>query len=278
MPSVAAPGHGAGMVIDITDPDDPRIAAYRDVRERDLVGREGQFIAEGEVVLRVLAGARLCRAVSVLVAAKRIEGLAPILDRLDAAVPVYRAAHPVIDAIAGFHLHRGILALAERHMAPPASELVAGLPARALVVGLFGIGNHDNIGGIFRNAAAFGADAVILDPRCCDPLYRKAIRVSVGASLITPFACADDPVDLLEAGGFEVFGLSPAGSVELGALTHGGRTAVLFGSEGPGLPADVLARVRTVRINIAAGFDSLNVATTSGIVLHHMARRDLDRA
>ena len=259
------------MAISIEDPDDPRIAAYRNVRERDLVGRDGRFIAEGEVVLRVLAGSALCRPLSVLIAENRLARLAPILDRLDPEVPLYAAAQAVIDAIAGFHLHRGILALAERRPRSSAAELLAGLAPPAVVVGLVGIANHDNVGGVFRNAAAFGVGAVILDPTSCDPLYRKAIRVSVGASLIVPFAVTDDPIGAMQAAGFEVLGLSPGGGVELKDVQRGPRTGVVFGAEGPGLPAELLARTSTVRIPMAAGFDSLNVATASGIVLHHLA-------
>jgi len=258
----------------ISDPDDPRIAAFRSVRERDLVGREGRFIAEGEVVLRVLLGSRLCRPVAVLIAETRLERLSGLLSALPDEVPLYVAPQAVIDAIAGFHLHRGILALGEPVARPSVAELLSGLPVRALVVGLFGIGNHDNMGGLFRNAAAFGADAVILNTDCCDPFYRKAIRVSVGASLVTPFAWAgegEDAVAALQSAGFEVLALSPSGATELRNLDPAPRTAVLFGAEGPGLPASVMDRVRTVRIGMAGGLDSLNVATASGIVLHHLA-------
>src|SRR5262249_2972462 len=134
--------------------------------------------------------------------------------------------------------------------------------------------NHDNMGGLFRNAAAFGADAVLLDETCCDPLYRKAIRVSVGAALTTPFAfggAAEAMVARLAAAGFELIALSPAGAVDLAGLAAPARVAVLFGAEGPGLPAQVLAQATAVRVAMAGGFDSLNVATSSGIVLHHLA-------
>jgi tRNA G18 (ribose-2'-O)-methylase SpoU len=130
------------------------------------------------------------------------------------------------------------------------------------------------MGGIFRNAAAFGADAVLLDDTCCDPLYRKAIRVSVGAALTVPFARTGDGASLvraLAAAGFETVALSPRGETALGDLALGARAAALFGAEGPGLPAAVLDPTRPVRIAMAGGFDSLNVATTSGIVLHHLA-------
>jgi tRNA G18 (ribose-2'-O)-methylase SpoU len=258
----------------ITDPDDPRISGYRHIRERDLVGRDGLFVAEGEVVLRHLISSPLVRPVSVLIAEKRRESLADLLAQVPDSAPVYAASQAVIDAIAGFPLHRGILALGERIEPPSAEEILARLPDRALVVALFGIGNHDNMGGLFRNAAAFGADAVLLARDCCDPLYRKAIRVSVGASLITPFAWFDagDPVDLLTSHGFEALALSPAGTFELSQVKSSARIAALFGSEGPGLSLGVLEKCTTVRISMQSGFDSLNVATTSGIVLHHLTR------
>jgi tRNA G18 (ribose-2'-O)-methylase SpoU len=140
------------------------------------------------------------------------------------------------------------------------------------VLCLFGIANHDNVGGIFRNAAAFGADAVLLDRASCDPLYRKAIRVSVGGTLMVPFARLTDAdaLDLLTGHGFAALALSPQGAEPLAAVRPAERTAVLLGSEGAGLPRDILERTTTIRIPIAAAFDSLNVATTSGIVLHHL--------
>jgi tRNA G18 (ribose-2'-O)-methylase SpoU len=147
---------------------------------------------------------------------------------------------------------------------PDLDTLLDSLPANALVVGLVGIANHDNMGGLFRNAAAFGADAVLLDEGCCDPLYRKAIRVSVGAALTVPFARAGGAAALataLEARGFSVVALSPRGQTELADFQPAARTAALFGAEGPGLPKEVMARASTVRIEMAGGFDSLNVAT-----------------
>ena len=239
------------------------------------MGRQGLFVAEGEVVLRVLIGSRLCEPVSLLLGEKRVEGLRAELERLPAAIPVHVAPQPVLDAIAGFHLHRGILALGRRSTTPSASDILAGLPPSAVVVCLFGVSNHDNVGGVFRNAAAFGADAVLLDGACCDPLYRKAIRVSVGAALVTPFARVDpaeDPLALLTRDGFEPLALSPSGAERLGDLRRAARTAVLLGAEGHGLAPGLLARARTVAIPMAPGFDSLNVATTSGIVLHHLAQ------
>ncbi len=260
-------------ILSIADPDDPRVAAYRDIRERDLVGREGRFVAEGEVVLGRLAGSTRHRAESVLIDAKRAEKLAPLLAAFPPDVPVYAAGQAVIDEIAGFHLHRGVLAIGRRGPEPAAQTLLAGLGEAALVLALFGISNHDNMGGLFRNAAAFGADAVVLDSNCCDPLYRKAIRVSVGHALTVPFtrlAADEDPLALLGAAGFEALALTPVGSTPLTRLRRPQRAAVLLGTEGQGLPAAVIAGSTPVGIPMAPGVDSLNVAVTAGIVLHHL--------
>ncbi len=262
------------MPTPITDPADPRIEAYRDIRERDLVGRRGLFVAEGEVVLRLLARQRGYETLSVLIDDKRLDKLSPILETLPPETPVYTAGQAVMDAIAGFHLHRGILALARRTDPPSATDLLKSLPERALVLALVGISNHDNMGGLFRNAAAFGVDAVLLDPGCCDPLYRKAIRVSVGGVLVTPFARLAEGEDLnglLETAGLTALALSPGGATPLSRLDPPPRAALIAGAEGPGLPDAILASCLTVTIPMAAGFDSLNVATAVGIALHHLA-------
>lgn len=257
-------------VLAIDDPDDARLADYREVRERDLVGRQGGFIAEGQVVLEKLVRAGRHPLRSVLVAEKRVAGLQPLLAGLPDDVAIYAASQAVMDTVVGFPIHRGILAAGTRCEAD-AETLLRGLPREALVMGLAGIANHDNMGGLFRNAAAFGVDAVLLDDGCCDPLYRKAIRVSVGAALTLPFARAGGAGELtarLQAHGFSVLALSPRGQTDLADLQPEARTAVLFGAEGPGLPQAAMALARTVRIDMAGGFDSLNVATASGIVLH----------
>ncbi|MDG2522273.1 RNA methyltransferase [Caulobacter segnis] len=261
------------MIVPIHDPTDERIAAYRDVRERDLVGREGLFIAEGEVVLRCLIRSERCETLSLLLLERQAERLASMLTDLPPEVPVHVASQAVMDAIVGFPIHRGILALGRRPLDPEPDDLLAVLPARAVVMCLFGIANHDNMGGLLRNAAAFGVDAVLLDSDCCDPLYRKAIRVSVGAALLTPFvrlAPGADVVGLLERGGFQALALSPNGERTLAETRRPERVAVLLGAEGPGLSAKLMAQAQTVRIPMRGGFDSLNVSTTGGIVLHHL--------
>jgi len=258
--------------IPIDDPDDPRLVDYRQVRERDLVGRQGRFIAEGVVVLQKLVRAGRHPLRSVLVAEKRVSALEPLLAELPIGVEVYSASQAVMDAVVGFPIHRGVLAAGTRAELD-VEALLEGLSQTAIVVALAGIANHDNMGGLFRNAAAFGADAVLIDNDCCDPLYRKAIRVSVGAALTMPFAragSADEMVARLAKKGFSVLALSPQGTEDIAAVRPAGRTAIVFGAEGPGLPAELMHRTTTVRIQMAGDFDSLNVATASGIVLHHM--------
>ncbi len=262
-------------IIAIDDPEDPRIAPYREVRERDVAGRHGGFIAEGEVVLRVLGRGRLHRTRSLLIERGRVERLGELLAPFEGQAPIYAAGQAVMDAIVGFNIHRGILAFGIRNAEIDASQLLAGLPTPSIVLALFGVSNHDNIGGIFRNAAAFGVSAVLVDGACCDPLYRKAIRVSVGGVLTVPFARFspdEDALALLERHGFATVALSPSGRMPLVDLQPRARTALLLGAEGHGLPDSVLQRSDTVSIPMAGGFDSLNVAVTSGIVLHHLTQ------
>ncbi len=261
--------------IRIDDPDDARVAAYHAIRERDLVRRDGLFVAEGKVVLRVLLAERRFETESVLVLESRLAGIQEILQAAPADVPVYVASQQVIDQIAGFHIHRGVLALGRRRPAEDPASLLADLREDATVVVLVGISNHDNVGSIFRNAAAFNADAVFLDASCCDPLYRKAIRVSVGAVLKVPFAIgpdADRLCDALATNGFRLFALSPAGTRDITQVPPGGRCALFLGSEGDGLPDSVMRRMETVRISMSDTFDSLNVAAASAIALHRFWR------
>jgi len=257
----------------VEDPADPRVRGYVDVRERDLSGRDNLFLLEGENVLRVLAARSLYRPVSVLVSEARAR--APqtdaLLGRVPAGVPVYVAAQPVLDRIVGFHIHRGVLSLAERGPARAADDLLGAIEGPATVVAAVGITNHDNMGGLFRNAAAFGARAVLLDAESCDPLYRKAVRVSVGGALVVPFARGGDGHGLLDAlvrHGFEPLALSPRGAVEVRDLRPGPRRALVLGTEGEGLPEALMARATTVRIAMRTDFDSLNVAVAAGIALH----------
>jgi tRNA G18 (ribose-2'-O)-methylase SpoU len=264
-------------IIRIDDPGDPRVAAYVDIRERDLAGRQGRFVAEGKVVLEVLLSAPRFAVESVLVLENRLAGLASTLDKAPPHLPVYVVSGEVMDRVAGFHMHRGILAIGTKGKPQPAEALLEGMPARSLVVVLVGISNHDNIGSIFRNAAAFGADAVFMDATCCDPLYRKAIRVSVGAALKVPFASFTDTAAFireLDRHGYDQFALSPGGALDVRDTRPRARLALYLGTEGEGLPKNLLDRLKTVRIAMRKDFDSLNVAAASAIALHHFCGND----
>lgn len=259
--------------IPVNDPKDLRLAAYREVRERDLVGRQGRFVAEGEVVLRHLLGPKSrFEAESVLIAANRRAALDDVLSC--AACPVYVAEQPVMDAVAGFAIHRGILAIGRMGEPTSAQAILADPETRDLVLAIVGVGNHDNMGGLFRAAAAFGVRAVVMDSTCCDPLYRKAIRVSVGASLITPFArlaTGEDVAAVLGQYGYAPLALTPSATERLYEVRVTGPAAVIVGAEGPGLPEATMAKCRRIGIPMAGGFDSLNVATAAAIALHHLA-------
>lgn len=263
------------QLIRIDEANDPRIAAYLNIRERDLVGRDGRFVAEGRVVLNVLTESSH-EVESVLVLENRVEGVSDLLASFNDRTPIYVADQGVMDAIAGFHLHRGLIAIAKRKIEPTTVQLLDRLPPDALVVVLSAISNHDNMGAIFRNAAAFGADAVILDGRCCDPLYRKAIRVSVGGVLKVPFAKGGSLAEIcaaMAARDFALAALSPAGKHLVSDLPNSGRRALVLGTEGEGLPDEILGSLPTYRIAMSASFDSLNVGTASGIALHYGTNR-----
>ncbi|MDQ4133809.1 MAG: RNA methyltransferase [Actinomycetota bacterium] len=266
-------------VIHIDDPEDERIADFVGLtdpelrRRREVSGGEdgGFFVAEGDVVIRRLLSSSY-RIRSFLLTPARLAALGPELAGVD--VPVYVAAQPVIDAIAGFHLHRGALASADRR---PLPEMATVARSADLLVVTEAVNDHENLGSIFRNAAAFGADAVILDPTSSDPLYRRSVRVSGGQVLGIPFARARAwPGALVElrSMGFEVLALTPgAGATDVRLVERRPRQALLLGAEGPGLSAAALNYAdRRVRIPMATGVDSLNVATAGAVALHHLAR------
>ena len=175
----------------IHDPADPRVADYRDLRDAELRRRRGLFVAESRAVVRRLLASARFRTRSVLLTAPALEGLRGALEAADASVPVYLTSHETARAVVGFDFHRGCVALGERVAEPPL-EALAGRPGSRVLVALEDVSNPDNVGGVFRNARAFGADAILLSSGCADPLYRKAIRVSMGASLVVPFARVPD--------------------------------------------------------------------------------------
>ncbi|GAA5616992.1 TrmH family RNA methyltransferase [Brucella anthropi] len=268
--------HSHGCVQQIDDPNDIRLSPYRDIREKDLVGRQQRFIAEGKVVLNVLfsSSARF-ETESLLVLENRLAGLGEQLSQLPSEVPVYSVPQTVMDAVAGFHVHRGILAVGRRKTPPSLQAMLDTLPAKSLVVVLCGISNHDNVGSIFRNAAAFEADCVLMDDTCCDPLYRKAIRVSVGATLKVPYfhgGSIDEIIAALGDADFNLLALSPSSSLSVYDATKYGRQALLLGTEGEGLPPRLLEKLQTARIPMSTAFDSLNVATASGIALSRFSK------
>jgi tRNA G18 (ribose-2'-O)-methylase SpoU len=264
-------------VVAIDDPDDERVAAYVGLRDADLRARlestEGVFVVEG-----LLTIGQLMRSPyplhSSLVAPGKLDAVLALL-RTHGAVdaPVYVAGQAVLDRVAGFPLHRGVVALAGRLPPPPVSTLLAA--AHRIAV-LEQTNDHENLGGLFRNAAAFGVDAVLLDPRSADPLYRRSVRVSLGHVLRVPFTRADSwpgALDGIKAAGFTLLALTPAASAtpidDLVDAVGAARLAFLVGAEGPGLSGAALAAAdHRVRIPIEPGVDSLNVATAAAIAFH----------
>jgi tRNA G18 (ribose-2'-O)-methylase SpoU len=261
----------------ILTPDDPRAADYRGVSDPQLLRSRKLFIAEGRIVVTRLIedGRWTIRSVLVSEAAKR--DLEPMLAAIAARVPILVCEAAEFLGITGYDIHRGCLALVERR---PALSLEAVLAGARLTVVLEGVSNADNVGGVFRNAAAFGADVVLLSPTCCDPLYRKAIRTSMGASLRVPFVQLGEwPASLpqLRAAGFQLVALTPREPSEpldtFASRPRAPKLALLVGAEGPGLTAAVeSAADDRIRIPIAPGIDSLNLAVATGIALEHLTR------
>ncbi len=263
------------MVPTIIRSPDPRLALYRSVADPDLARAHNVFVAEGRhVVRRVLEDPRY-RVRSVLLNDAAHRDLEPLLAQLDASVPVFVCETQDFRAITGFNIHRGCLALVERPAPLAIGDVMAG--ARRLVV-LEAVANADNVGGVFRNAAAFDAGGVVLSPDTCDPLYRKAIRTSMAAVLGVPFVRSHDwPADLarIRAAGFMLVALTPSEDAEpieaLAARARRSKLALALGSEGSGLTHAVTADADAfVRIPMTDRVDSLNVAVAAGIALHRL--------
>lgn len=281
-------------LIPVQDLSHPLLAPYANMRDAELAQRQdplnpaahaGLFVAEGHLVLRRLLTSRY-RTQSVLLADNRADELAPDLARLDPATPVFVAPQALFNDIVGFNMHRGVLAIGERGRDLSLADLLAR-PGPMLV--LEDTCNHDNLGGIFRNAAALAGPgcSILLSPRSADPLYRKSLRVSMGTILAVPFARADawpDALTTLAAAGFETWALTPkAGAIDLPALTADLRArprkiALVLGSEGPGLTEAALAacthRVKIPMFKAAPEVDSLNVAMAAGIALYGVGMAD----
>ena len=251
--------------------EDPRVADYHALRDQDLLRNRRLFVAEGRLVVDRIVQDPRYRVVSVLVSETACRALEATWSAAT-DVPVYVGRAHDFRNLAGLNVHRGCLALVERPPALAADALVAH--ARTLLV-LDRVANPDNVGGVFRNAAAFGVDAVLLTRACCDPLYRKSIRTSMGAALGVPFARVDgwsDLRDRLRARGCLTVALTPDASAQplatLAAESRPEHLALLLGAEGDGLSADALAIAdRRGRIPIHKAVDSLNVAVAAGIAL-----------
>jgi tRNA G18 (ribose-2'-O)-methylase SpoU len=249
----------------VTELGDPRLDDYRNLKEHTLKAESGRFIAESEPVVRKLLASPL-PVHSLLLTEPHWERLAP---HVRSDVPVFLADQSVLDEIAGFHVHRGCLAVGGR-------PTTARIPSQArTVVVLEDLVDVDNVGAMVRNAAAFDADALVLSPRCADPFYRKAIRVSMGTVFGLPIVrlarWPDDLVALCAEAGLSLVGtVLDDGATPLGELAWPARVALLFGSEGPGLSADAKAVCNhLVTIPMARDkADSLNVATAGALFLH----------
>jgi tRNA G18 (ribose-2'-O)-methylase SpoU len=262
------------MIVPIASAADPRLMPYMGVKERDLLRSEGQFIVEGKVTLGRLIEASRFPVMSLFLAENRVAPLEGMLAKLDPAIPVYTAPQSVMDQVTGFHLHRGVLALARRGEQQTCEQLIASFATREplTLLTLVTLANHDNVGACFRNAAALGADAVLLDAASCDPLYRKSIRVSAGTALSLPFAHSGDGASILsalEAASIETWALTPSGGEPLQTVKPPPRLAIVLGAEGPGLPATLMDRCRRISIPMAPGIDSLNVAAAGAIALSY---------
>jgi tRNA G18 (ribose-2'-O)-methylase SpoU len=271
----------------ISDSTDPRLDDYRNIPDPELLRNRGIFVAEGRLVVRRLLTESAYTTRSVMVTEAAHASLADVLDaRSD--LPVYVVSSSLIQDISGFNIHRGCLAIGERGAAANWKELVSTPGAepstpRMLVV-LERVANPDNVGGIFRNAAAFGADAVLLDEASTDPLYRKAIRTSMGAALVVPFARVGSLPDMLTElpkDGFVTVALTPAASAELlssvADAVGAKAVALVLGHEGAGLSEDALRACDVqVRIPTSSAVDSLNVASAAAIGLHEFSRRRAD--
>jgi tRNA G18 (ribose-2'-O)-methylase SpoU len=264
--------------IHIADPNDPRLADYRDLSRAERLQGAGAFVAEGRFVVRRVLESGRYRVRSLLLSEAARRQLSPALEGLG-ETPVYVCRSPDFLPVTGYNIHRGALALVDRPAPRTLSEIVE--TGRRLVV-LEDVANADNVGGVFRNAAAFAFDAVLLSPNSCDPLYRKAIRTSMGASLSVPFATIEpwpEALHTLRVRGFTLAAFTPDGDAEpmsvfaeRTAITDT-KVALIFGSEGDGL-SDAVKRLadRRVRIPISRAVDSLNLAVAAGIACAGLTR------
>ena len=289
-----------GPLVAVEDPDDPRLALYRalnDPAARDRLGvDQSVFVVEGKLAVERLLTSRY-PVRSLLVDDHQVGAVGDLVVATQAqGAPVFVGSRAVVAATVGFALHRGVVAVAHRPSPTGTGRLLDGttgtsarVGAPRLVAVLEGLNDHENIGALFRNAAAFGVAGILLDPTCADPLNRRSVRVSVGHVLHMPFArLAPWPtgLDAVRAAGFVVAALTPRPAAdsavpvitlaELKARASGSGdaagVALLLGAEGPGLTAAAVAASDVVvPIPMADGVDSLNVATAAAIAFHALA-------
>lgn len=262
----------------VESPDDPRVADYVGLtdgaRRMKHEAGAGFFIAEGEkVIARTAAAGYPPR--SLLLSPQRLADLTPAVAALDC--PVYVASYDVLQAVTGFHVHRGALASFGRIPLRTSAEVLA---EATRVVVMEAVTNHTNLGAVFRSAAALGMDAVLLSPNSCDPLYRRTVRVSMGQVFSVPYAFLErwpEGITEIRDAGFRVLALTPdAAATDLGSIEVGPdeKVALVFGAEGPGLTEEVMAASdERVRIPMAAGVDSLNVGAAAAVSCWVLGRR-----
>jgi tRNA G18 (ribose-2'-O)-methylase SpoU len=268
-------------VIRVDDPGDPRIASYRNVPDHDLLIQNGIFVAEGRMVVRRLIEGQRFSVRSVMVNDAALVPLRDILTTRD-ELPVYLVSQTVINEITGFNMHRGCLAIAERPRRGDWRDVMVG--ARRAIA-LERLANADNVGSVFRSAAAFGVDAVLLERTCTDPLYRKAIRTSMGAALSMPFARIEPWPDVLQElsrDDWNVIAMTTSHDApplsQIAADVSARRVVVVLGHEGDGLSEAALAacthhaRIPMTRARARGNVDSLNVATAAAIALYELTR------
>ena len=264
-------------LVEIDDPEDPRLGDYRDLRDvalrKHLEAEHGLFLAEGEKVVRRAVESGF-PARSFLMAPRWLEGLSDVLGSSEA--PCYVMSEALAEQVTGFHVHRGALASLQRRPLPPVADVLAG--ARTVVV-LEDIVDHTNVGAIFRSAAALGVDAVLLAPRCADPLYRRSVKVAMGAVFTVPWTRLDDWHDALptvSAAGFTTVALTLADdATDIEQVVAGlDKVALVLGTEGHGLSArwEQTADRRAV-IPMREGIDSLNVAAATAVACYVTMKR-----
>jgi tRNA G18 (ribose-2'-O)-methylase SpoU len=266
------------QVVDIADPDDARLDDFRDLnsidRRPDLPSGRGLVIGEGVLVVQRMLASRFTP-FALMGNDRRLNEIRG--DLADVDIPYYRVNPDVMARVVGFHLNRGVLAAARR---PPVATVRDVVEAARTVVVLEGVNDHENLGSIFRNAAGLGVDAVVFGPGCADPLYRRAVRVSMGHALLVPYARAEAwPGDLhvLRDNGFRLLAMTPDPQAETLAdalaPVSGDKVAILVGAEGPGLTEKAMrASDVRVRVPMSRGTDSLNVATAAALAFYERAR------